>query len=76
MYNVITMDTQGNVVTKVEPEEKVIFYIGNSMIDPYICQIQAYDIFNSVDAFSWNKKEFYSFHGMLSERVASYLDRL
>ena len=76
MYNVITTDKQGNVVTKVELEEKVAFYIGNLMIDPDICQVQAYDVFNSVNAFSWNQKDFYSLYGALSQKVANYLDKL
>lgn len=74
MYNVVTIDKQGNSVTKVELEDKVILYIGNSIIDPNICQVQAYDVFNSVNAFSWNQKDFYSLYGALSEKVASYLD--
>lgn len=76
MYNVITTDKKGNMVNKVEPEEKVIFYIGNLMTIPDICSIQAYDIVNSVDTFAWNRKDFYNLCGTLSQKVANYLDNL
>lgn len=76
MYNIITIDKQGNVVNKVEPEEKAIFYIGNSMTNSDICKIIASDIFTGFDAFAWSKEDFYRLYGKLSQKVGNYLDNL
>lgn len=76
MYNVLTTDSQGNVTTKVEPENKIIFYLGNSMLSPDISKIMAVDINNQNLAFAWTKEEEHTIVGPLGKKVTDYLDNL